>query len=199
VQEIVAQAQDFDFSTERDLRAWLRAARMLLTEAAICEQDGNLQMAYLYLYRHAELIISKIPTHPDAKDPKFKADLNLARKTVNKNLVKLEQWKPRIVQQHQRYAKAIERRNAEKQRIYDEQRNGSSLDLGGALRRPSLGFPADEEAYHDLAEALDARENSQLAVRVWHRTSLEGETSTGRRHGKLEFRLAPLLHEGKVL
>jgi STAM-binding protein len=164
VQEIVTQAQDFDFSTERDLRAWLRAARMLLTEAAICEQDGNLQMAYLYLYRHAELIISKIPTHPNAKDPKFKADLNLARKTVNKNLVKLEQWKPRIVQQHQRYAKAMERRNAEKQRIYDEQRDGGSLDPGASLRRPSLGFPADEEAYHDLAEALDARENSQLAV-----------------------------------
>jgi len=164
VQEIVTQAQDFDFSTERDLRAWLRAARMLLTEAAICEQDGNLQMAYLYLYRHAELIIGKIPTHPDAKDPKFKADLNLARKTVNKNLVKLEQWKPRIVQQHQRYAKAMERRNAEKQRIHDEHRNGEQLGPGPSSRRPSLGSPVDEDAYHDLAEALDARENRQLAV-----------------------------------
>lgn len=164
MQEIVAQAHDFDFSTTRDLRAWLRAARMLLTEAAICEQDGNLQMAYLYLYRHAELIIGKIPTHPDAKDPKFKADLNLARKTVNKNLVKLEQWKPRIVQQHQRYAKAMERRNAEKQRIYDEHRNGEQLDSASSPRRPSHGIPVDEEAYHDLAEALDARENSQLAV-----------------------------------
>lgn len=166
VQEIVAQAQDFDFSTTRDLRAWLRAARMLLTEAAICEQDGNLQMAYLYLYRHAELIIGKIPTHPDAKDPKFKADLNLARKTVNKNLVKLEQWKPRIVQQHQRYAKAMERRNAEKQRIYDEHLSEEQLDSASSSRRPSLGIPVDEEAYQDLAEALDARENSHLAVNL---------------------------------
>lgn len=164
MQEIVDQAQDFDFSTSRELRAWLRAARMLLTEAAICEQDGNLQMAYLYLYRHAELIIGKIPTHPDAKDPKFKADLNQARKTVNKNLVKLEQWKPRIVQQHQRYVKAMERRNAEKQRIYDEHRNGEQLDSRASSRRPSLGVAADEEAYHDPAEALDARENRQLAV-----------------------------------
>jgi STAM-binding protein len=139
---------------------------MLLTEAAICEQDGNLQMAYLYLYRHAELIIGKIPTHPDAKDPKFKADLNLARKTVNKNLVKLEQWKPRIVQQHQRYAKAMERRNAEKQRIYDEHLNEGQLDSASSSRRPSLGNPVDEEAYQDLAEALDARENSHLAVNL---------------------------------
>ena len=164
MQEIVTQAQDFDFTTERDLRAWLRAARMLLTEAAICEQDGNLQMAYLYLYRHAELIIGKIPTHPDAKDPKFKGDLNLARKTVNKNLVKLEQWKPRIVQQHQRYVKAMERRNAEKQRISDVNRGGEQLDSDLSLRRPSLGVSLDEEAYHDLAEALDARENRHLAV-----------------------------------
>lgn len=138
---------------------------MLLTEAAICEQDGNLQMAYLYLYRHAELIIGKVPTHPDAKDPKFKADLNQARKTVNKNLVKLEQWKPRIAQQHQRYAKAMERRNAERQRIHEENRHEEwQHESRNASRRGSLGVPADDEAYHDLAEALDARENRQLAV-----------------------------------
>ncbi|KAL1587153.1 hypothetical protein WHR41_04446 [Cladosporium halotolerans] len=159
VQEIVEQAQDFDFSPSRDLRAWLRAARMLLTEAAICEQDGNLQMAYLYLYRHAELIIGKIPTHPDVKNPKCKADLNSARKVVHKNLVKLEQWKPRITQQYQRYSKAMEHRNAEKQRIYDEHRHARfSEDLG---RRPSL---PNVEAYQDPAEALDASENRDLAV-----------------------------------
>jgi STAM-binding protein len=167
VQEIVAQAQEFDFSTSRDLRQWLRSARMLLTEAAISEQEGNLQMAYLYLYRHAELVIGKIPTHPDAKDPKFKADLSQAMKAVKKNLVKLEQWKPRIIQQHQRYAKAMERRNAEKQRIIDEHRNEESQnDLGGSLHRLSLGTTSDEEAYHGLAESLDARENSHLAVNI---------------------------------
>jgi STAM-binding protein len=170
VQEIVAQAQEFDFSTSRDLRQWLRSARMLLTEAAISEQEGNLQMAYLYLYRHAELVIGKIPTHPDAKDPKFKADLSQAMNAVKKNLVKLEQWKPRIIQQHQRYAKAMERRNAEKQRILDEHRNEEwQHDLGGStgsLHRLSLGTTSDEEAYHGLAESLDARENSHLAVNI---------------------------------
>ncbi|KAM0716012.1 hypothetical protein Q7P37_008526 [Cladosporium fusiforme] len=165
IQEIVAQAQDFDFSPARDLRAWLRAARMLLTEAAICEQDGNLQMAYLYLYRHAELILGKIPTHPDVKDIRFKTDLKHARMTVNKNLVKLEQWKPRIVQQYQRYVKAMERRNAEKQRIYDEHRNAERQHItDGSLRRLSLDPPAEEDAYHELGETLDASENRHLAV-----------------------------------
>lgn len=165
IQEIVAQAQDFDFSPERDLRAWLRAARMLLTEAAICEQDGNLQMAYLYLYRHAELMIGKIPTHPDFKDVRFKTDLKHARMTVNKNLVKLEQWKPRITQEYQRYVKAMERRNAEKQRIQDEHRNKERQHISdGPLRRLSLSAPTDEDAYHERKEALDASENRYLAV-----------------------------------
>ena len=170
VQEIVAQAQEFDFSTSRDLRQWLRSARMLLTEAAISEQEGNLQMAYLYLYRHAELVIGKIPTHPDAKDPKFKADLTQAMKAVKKNLVKLEQWKPRIIQQHQRYAKAMERRNAEKQRLIDEHRNEEwQHDLGGSSHIMPLETTSDEEAYHGLAESLDARENSHLAVNLAQR------------------------------
>lgn len=165
VQEIVAQAQDFDFSPERDLRAWLRAARMLLTEAVICEQEGNLQMAYLYLYRHAELIVGKIPTHPDVKDVRFKTDLKHARMTVNKNLVKLEQWKPRITQQYQRYVKAMERRNAEKQRIYDELRNSDRQPLTDtSFRRLSLTEHVDEDAYHEPSEALDASENRHLAV-----------------------------------
>ena len=163
VQEIVTQAQDFDYNPERDLQAWLRSARMLLTEAGICEQDGNLQMAYLYLYRHAELIIGKLSLHPQAKNPRFKEDLNQARKTVNKNLVKLEQWKPRINQEHQRYVKAMERRNAEKQRIYDEQRTADRNSmLDGSYRRPS--FDQDQDLREDFGQTLDAREHRQLAV-----------------------------------
>lgn len=165
VQEIVAQAQAFEFSTTRDLRSWLRSARMLLTEAVNCEQDGDLEKAYLYLYRHADLIISKIPTHPEAKDPKFKPELNQARKTVNKNLVKLEQWKPKISQQHQRYVKAMERRQAEKQRVHDDRRDFERQQMSNnASRRPSLAPSADGEDDHHLGETLDASENRQLAV-----------------------------------
>ena len=45
VQEIVTQAEDFDFNINRPLQQWIRACKLLLTEAVICEQDGNLQMA----------------------------------------------------------------------------------------------------------------------------------------------------------
>jgi STAM-binding protein len=164
VQEIVSQAQDFDFNVGRDLRAWLRSAKMLLTEAVLCERDGNLQMAYLYLYRHAELVVGKLPLHPEIKDPQYKNDLKRARQTVNKNLVKLEQWKPRINQEHQRYVKAMERRNAEKQSIHDDHRTSTLPQSFGGDRRGSLA--GEEDAYHDLRETLNASEHRQLAVNL---------------------------------
>nr|OQO17700.1 hypothetical protein B0A51_14155 [Rachicladosporium sp. CCFEE 5018] len=163
VLEIIQQAEDFDFDPTRDLRSWLRAARMLLTEAALCEQDGNLQMAYLYLYRHAELVVGKLPLHPQIKDPKFKADFASARKIVAKSLMKLEQWKPRITMEHQRYVKAVERRNAERQRVRDERRDDQHERISsGDLHRLSL--VGDEEAYQDLRETLNAADHRQLAV-----------------------------------
>src|ERR1700742_1579683 len=120
VEEIAAQAQDFEFGPNRSLKNWLRSAQLLLTEAAICEQDGDLQKAYLYLYRHAELVLARFPEHPEYKDPKFKADLAQAQKVVKANLAKLEKWKPKISQEYHRYVKAVERRNAEKQRVQEE-------------------------------------------------------------------------------
>ncbi|KAK4611935.1 AMSH-like protease sst2 [Fulvia fulva] len=126
VEEIVREAQNFDFNTGRSMQQWLRSAKMLLTEASICEEEGNYQTAYLYIYRHCELVLQKLPEHPDYRDPRYKHELAHARKAVQKGLVKLEQWKPRITQNYQRYVKAMERRNAERQRAQKEFNQGTS-------------------------------------------------------------------------
>lgn len=167
IEEIVREASNFEFIPNRPLKSWLRSAQMLLTEAAICEQDGDLQRAYLYLYRHAQLVLAKFPEHPDYKDPAFKADVKQAQKTVQANLIKLEEWKPRIQQQHERYAKAIERRNAEKERVheerlYDERQRLAEQDY----RRGSVG---SEDSPFDDSHALNANEHRELAVDLAHR------------------------------
>lgn len=159
VEEIVREAEDFDFSNARSLGQWLRASRMLLTEAAICEQEGNLPIAYLYLYRHAELVLAKFPEHPEYRDPRFKAELAQARKTLQRNLVKLEQWKPRITQEHQRYQKAMERRDAERQRVQAE---FNEIAKYGEARRGSL---ESDTSTH----ALDVNENREFAVNLAQR------------------------------
>lgn len=167
VEQIVGMAEDFEFSTNRPLKSWLRAGQMLLTEAAICERDGDLQMAYLYLYRHAMLILSKLPSHHDLDDPRFKADISAAQKTVARNLSKLEQWKPRINRDYDRYVAAMERRNAERQSTRDsrgrrDDRRGSYDDS----RRGSLD--SEYGGYEDSARTLNAGENRQLAVDLAH-------------------------------
>ena len=161
VPEIVKEAQEFEFSPTRSMQAWLRSAKMLLTEAAICEQDGHLQNAYLYLYRHAELVLARLPLHPEYKDPRYRNELAQARKAVQLNLTRLEQWKPRINLESQRYEMAMERRNAEKQRLLDER--GGEWSRAGS-RRQSLN--SDDGGG---SETLIADEHRQLAVDLAHR------------------------------
>lgn len=163
VAEIVQEADNFEFNTQRSLQQWLRSARMLLTEAAICEQENNLAQAYLYLYRHAQLVLTRLPQHPDYKDPKFKAELSLARKSLQRNLVKLEQWKPRITLEHQRYVKAMERRNTERQRVQEEFNDAGRgrYDYDGS-RRGSLASQGDVSP----TRALDVNEHREFAVNL---------------------------------
>ncbi|GAB7361228.1 hypothetical protein MBLNU230_g1290t1 [Neophaeotheca triangularis] len=170
IPEIVASAQDFEFDQRRDLRSWLRSSRMLLTEAANCEHDGDYQKAYLYLYRHAELVIAHFPKHPEYKNPELKGDLAKARQDVNNNIAKLEQMKPRINERLRRYTAAVARREAERQRI-DEERRGSN-GMGQSddeLQRES--FDRYQKGYNafDDSQSLDALEHRQLAVDLAHK------------------------------
>ncbi|KAI7135024.1 JAB1/MPN domain-containing protein, partial [Hortaea werneckii] len=184
IPEIVAQAQDFDFNTQTTLQQWLKAAKMLLTEAAICEQDGNIQMAYLYLYRHAELVLDKLPKHADYKDPSAREELAQARKALQKNIRKLEDWKPRIEHEFSRYAKALERREAERQRVLEERQRDERagiLPAKGASRRRQ----SDDEMLGDGSQIINATENSQLAVDLAQREIRRRDASkqTTRRAG----------------
>ena len=169
VQEIVSEASDFEFSTSRSLLQWLRSAKMLLAEAAMCEQDGNLQKAYLYTFRHAELILSKLPEHPDYRDPKYADDLAQARKALQKNLVKLEKWRPRINQEYQRYALAMERRNAERRRARDEYQESEQRRRRSSQQTQENWVDPESPASFDSTQALKAHENRQLAVELAHR------------------------------
>lgn len=168
VEQIVQQAQDFEFVPNRTLKAWLRSAQMLLTEAAICEQDSNLQMAYLYLYRHAQLVLAKLPTHPQYRDPGLKAEVVVAQKTVQANLSKLEQWKPRIQADYERHVRAKERRTKDRERVQaerDEDERQRRWDEQYGLGTAG----SDDGAFDDGEQALNASEHRQLAVDLAHR------------------------------
>lgn len=163
VEEIVQEAANFEFSIHRPLRQWIRSGKQLLTEASFCEDDGNLQMAYLYLYRYAELILEKLPQHPDYKNPTYKEDLVQARKALSRSLPKLEKWKPKISEDHQRYVKAMEGSAGDFRRpndgSHDDWRRRRSIDF---VSRISLG--SQDSAPVDSLYALDPSENQELAL-----------------------------------
>lgn len=167
VEDLVQEAQQFEFTSNRPMQQWLRAAKLLLTEASQCEQDGNLATAYLYLYRHADLILSKLPEHPDYKDPRFKAELAQARKTLQRNLVKLEQWKPRLNQDHQRYVKAMEKRSAERQRVQQEFNEAGRRLSYDPSRRASLASASSRPP--SPISSLNAMEHKEFAVNLAQR------------------------------
>lgn len=161
VEEIVQEARNFEFNSERPLQQWLRAAQMLLTEAAVCEQEGNFSQAYLYLYRHAELVLAKLPEHPDYRNPKLKPELSQTRKSVQRNLVKLELWKPRINADYQRYVSAMERRDAARKRAQQELTEaGRSRYSHDGSRRGSLASRGSVSP----TRALDVNEHREFAI-----------------------------------
>ncbi|KAK5685922.1 hypothetical protein LTS10_002035 [Elasticomyces elasticus] len=165
VKEISAQASQFDFTPHVALQKWIRAAKMLLTEAAICEQDGNLQMAYLYLVRHAELVLDKFPLHPDYRDPLYKHELQEAKRHVRHNFERLDTWRPRLIEQYERFESSMERRRAESRRV-EQEREASRSSTQSSSRRPST---FEDDFYDDHGQSLDAGDDSALAVDLAHR------------------------------
>ncbi|KAK0823809.1 hypothetical protein LTR33_017613 [Friedmanniomyces endolithicus] len=173
IKEISLQAAQFDFSPNVALQRWIRAAKMLLTEAALCEQDGNLQKAYLYLVRHADLVLERLPHHPDYRDPHFKPDLMEAQRAVQRNFHKLDDWRPGLVQQYERYESAIERWEVEQQRL--EQEREASRQSADQSRQRSAVFDDSHDAVHQ-----------QL---IQPMKDPEGVNLQDSRPGKLGFRL----------
>ncbi|EGP83512.1 uncharacterized protein MYCGRDRAFT_50144 [Zymoseptoria tritici IPO323] len=188
VEEIVQEAQNFEFNPNRPLQQWIRAARMLLTEATVCEDEGNIAQAYLYIYRHAELVLAKLPQHPDYRNPQFKAELSQARKTLQKNLVKMEEWKPRINQEHERYTKIMARRDAERrltqneldeEAVHSHSRRGSYDMVGAMASTTTLNAHQDRRFAVDLAQKEIRRRDA--SKRSTHQAGISPHTRMSRR------------------
>lgn len=168
VAEIVRMAEEFEYDPSRPLKAWLRSAQMLLTEGMMCEQEDDLQKAYLYVYRHAMLIMKHLPQHPEFKDPKHRPAIVNAQNTVNKNLAKLEGWKPKINRDYERYMQARDRLKAERRRVQIEQLEDERQRLADQQTR-SGSVSSEEGAFEYGGQTLNANEHRQLAVDLAHR------------------------------
>ncbi|MCJ1351244.1 MAG: hypothetical protein MMC33_001227 [Icmadophila ericetorum] len=166
VQQIVKQAQSFEYNPLVPFKYWLRSAGTLLKEAEIYEREGNDQQTYLLLFRHAQLVLGNLSLHPDARSTANRLALVQAEKDVNNNLAKLEILKPRINRKYERFEQLLKDREARKA---SESRKASIASLNENGSRDGEGHRrAPSDSTISGIESLAAGENKELAVRLAH-------------------------------
>lgn len=136
---------------------------------------------YLLLYRHADLVLQRLQSHPDKSRPENKKALNAATATVMSDLRKLEGIAPRIKKRHDDYQ---ERRRKQVEAL-------KSLEGKGVKTLPQeldgLSLQDRRSRAYDSRPTLDARaqENHSLAARLAQREIHRRDTArrSVRQHG----------------
>ena len=183
VEQIVKKAENFDYNPLIPLKYWVRTAGTLLKEvialtwklatpadppqqADIYEHEGNDQQTYLLLFRHAQLVIRNLSTHPDAKQGNNRLALVQANKDVEHNLLKLEVLKPRINKRYERYEQLLRDRDARRAstsaRDASRTRGQKAPSYQQSINQRPVSDPSD-------AETLAAGDNRDLAVQLAHK------------------------------
>ena len=142
--------------------------RLIVAQAEIYEREGNDSQTYLLLFRHAQLVLGNLTTHPEGKTSENRQGLIQAEKDVNKNLKKLEILKPRINARFHRYEQLIRDRDARR----------ASTSSGENRRSLNRQSPASKIGHRRLlsdaavatgTETLAAEDNQDLAVDLAHK------------------------------
>ncbi|KIX00775.1 uncharacterized protein Z518_09840 [Rhinocladiella mackenziei CBS 650.93] len=151
VQQITKAAQDYEYDANIPLRYWLRSALAMLKEAGIYMREGDEETTYLLLFRHAHLILSQLPAHPQARDKANKLFLKEAEKEVNRNFEVLDLLKPRINERYDQHIKLVKEREARSPQLPDQS---------------SISYPTRQPALEQRTQPLQAHEHKDLAVRI---------------------------------
>ncbi|KAL9137152.1 MAG: hypothetical protein Q9175_001637 [Cornicularia normoerica] len=169
VEQIVKKAQNFDYNPLIPLKYWLRTAGTLLKEANIYEHEGNDQQTYLLLFRHAQLVIRNLSTHPDAKQGKDRLALAQANKDVEHGLMKLEVLKPRINKRYERYEQLLRDRDTRRASATTREASRSREQKAPSYHQMTDQRPISDPAVASDTETLAAGDNRDLAVQLAHR------------------------------
>ncbi|KAF1920484.1 hypothetical protein BDU57DRAFT_508829 [Ampelomyces quisqualis] len=184
IADVVAQAGNYTYNAHIPLANWLRTASTMQKEAQVYEAEGNDPQTYLLLYRHADLVLQKLQTHPDRNQPQNRKALNAATTTVYSDLKKLETIAPRIKKRHEEYQ---ENRGNQRDALQTLEGRGMR-SLPQELDGLSLHDRGSKRASYDSRPTLDAQENHSLATRLAQREVKRRDTArrSVRQHGLSE-------------
>ncbi|KAL8751909.1 MAG: hypothetical protein Q9199_006109 [Rusavskia elegans] len=168
VEQIVEQAENFEYNPLVPFKHWSRSAGTLIKEAEIYDHEGNEQQAYLLLFRHARLILDKLPTHPEARSKENDIVLQQLRKDVLRNISKLEKLRPRINKRYDRYQAILKERSRAKAANTQALAVSPRVSADAQTQRGHSSPPSDSGLAHS-SEALTAGDNRDLAVKLAHK------------------------------
>ena len=140
-----------------------------MLQADIYEHEGNDQQTYLLLFRHAQLVIRNLSTHPDAKQSKNRLALAQANKEVEHGLLKLEVLKPRINKRYERYEQLLRDRDARKASANAREASRSREHKAASHQQAENTRPISDPAVATDTETLAAGDNRDLAVQLAHK------------------------------
>lgn len=117
-------------------------------------REGNDEMTYFLLFRHAHLALANLASHPEYR--KQSPEIKALEKEVSQNLKTLEVLKPRIERRYEEYVKVAEARQA--RRDSESAKRNASLDTlyPNEGRGPGPGAP----------EQLRGQEHADIAARL---------------------------------
>ncbi|KAL8849820.1 MAG: hypothetical protein Q9221_005236 [Calogaya cf. arnoldii] len=168
VEQIVQQAENFEYNPLVPFKHWSRSAGTLIKEADIYDHEGNEQQAYLLLFRHARLILDKLPTHPEARSKENDVVLQQLRKDVLRNISKLEKLRPRINKRYDRH-QAILKERSEAKAVTTQAPAASRRISADAQIDKGRSSPHPDSGLAHSSETLTAGENRDLAVKLAHK------------------------------
>lgn len=120
------------------------------------------------MFRHARLILDKLPTHPEARSCDNDIALQQLRKDVLRNFPKLEKFKPRINKRYDRYRRLLEDRRQAKATKNQALSSPPRVPADGFTESGHARLPSDS-ALENGQETLIAGENRDLAVKLAHK------------------------------
>ena len=121
------------------------------------------------LFRHAQLVIRNLSTHPDAKQSKNRLALAQANKDVEHGLLKLEVLKPRINKRHERYEQLLRDRDARRASANAREASRSREQRVSPYQQATIERPISDPAVASDTETLAAGDNRDLAVQLAHK------------------------------
>ncbi|KAK6509381.1 hypothetical protein TWF481_004130 [Arthrobotrys musiformis] len=136
--EIGRRAVDYEYSEAISLSTWLRTASTLLREAETYFKEGNEEQAFLLYMRHMDLIVTHLPSHPQAREPKYErmlVEMNTKFPAIAGRMEKLKANINDRFEAYQRERQVRLQKEQEEQALLRQQRRsrGSSTSSNGSI------------------------------------------------------------------